>query len=86
MCGTYFEFNSWHFIEIFYRDFRDTCELVRSSSKNVLKLNNYEHANNEKDNTVIIDCETRWNSTFDMLNCALKLKSNLQIFPKPKHK
>ena len=59
---------------------RDTCKLVRSSSKNVLKLKNYAHANNEKDNKVILDCETRWNSTFDMLNCALKLKKSLTDF------
>ena len=54
--------------------------MVRSSSKNVLKLKNYAHANGEKDNKVILDCETRWNSTFDMFNCALKLKKSLTDF------
>ncbi len=52
---------------------RDTCKLVRSSSKNVLKLKNYAPANGEKDHKW-------WKRSFDTLNCALKLKKSLTDF------
>ena len=59
---------------------RDICKLARSSSRNVLKLKNYAQSNGEKDNKIILDSETRWNSTFDMLNSVLKLKESLTDF------
>ncbi len=43
-------------------------------------MKNYVQSNGENDNKIILDCETRWNSTFDMLSPALKLKTSLNDF------
>ena len=57
---------------------RDICKLARSSSRNNLKLKNYAQSNDENDNKIILDCATRWNSTFDILSTAFKLNKITQ--------
>jgi hypothetical protein len=54
--------------------------LAKNSSRKNLKLKNYAKSNGENHNKIILDCETHWNSTFDMLSIALKLKPSLNDF------
>ena len=56
---------------------RNVVKAVRGSSKLEHKLQQYAHFHDEPDKKLILDCEIRWNSTFDMLQVALKLKMSL---------
>ena len=40
-------------------------------------MKQYAAINNESDLKIILDCETRWNSTYEMLKVAIKLKKSL---------
>ena len=52
----------------------DAIKAVRGSSKLEYNLSQYTSLNDEPDRKVILDCEIRWNSTFEMLQVALQLK------------
>jgi len=56
---------------------REAIKAIRGSSKLELKLEQYAKLNEEADRKLILDCQIRWNSTFDMLQVALKLKNSL---------
>ena len=59
---------------------RDACKLVRGSSKLAQKMKQYTAINNENDIKIILDCEIRWNSTYDMLKVAFQLKKSITTF------
>ena len=56
---------------------RNAIKSVRGSSKLEHKLQQHSQLNGEPERKLILDCEIRWNSTFDMLQVALKLKKSL---------
>ena len=56
---------------------RNVCKKIHSSTKLTAELTVYEKANKEKELSVVLDVEVRWNSTYDMLNRAVKIRKSL---------
>nr|GMD43902.1 zinc finger BED domain-containing protein RICESLEEPER 2-like [Ipomoea batatas] len=60
-------------------DVRDSVEYVNRSEARRIQFANCVQQLQLKDRKLIHDCKTRWNSTFEMLSCALKFKEAFKI-------
>ena len=58
---------------------RKLVKLIRKSAKILEELENLAKISNRKFLCPIIDCKTRWNSTYKMINRACILKENIQM-------
>ena len=61
---------------------RFICKKINASSKLASELTAYQKACKEKELSVTLDIEIRWNSTFEMLNKAIKIKKSLTAISK----
>ncbi|XP_042405095.1 zinc finger BED domain-containing protein RICESLEEPER 3-like [Zingiber officinale] len=59
---------------------RKSIEYVNSSEARRVQFAECVQQLQLKDKKLIHDCKTRWNSTFEMLSCALKFKEAFKIF------
>ncbi|XP_031106232.1 zinc finger BED domain-containing protein RICESLEEPER 2-like [Ipomoea triloba] len=60
-------------------DVRDSVEYVNRSEARRIQFANCVQQLQLKDRKLIRDCKTRWNSTFEMLSCALKFKEAFKM-------
>ncbi|XP_019165738.1 PREDICTED: zinc finger BED domain-containing protein RICESLEEPER 2-like [Ipomoea nil] len=61
------------------RDVRDSVEYVNRSEARRIQFADCVQQLQLKDRKLIRDCKTRWNSTFEMLSCALKFKEAFKM-------
>lgn len=61
---------------------RFVCKKINASSKLGFELKAYQMACKEKELSVTLDIEIRWNSTFEMINRAIKIKKSLTAISK----
>lgn len=59
---------------------RHFCKKIHCSSANQGDLKRFCEENSETYNKIVMDIEIRWNSTFDMLRSALKMKKSITFF------
>lgn len=67
-------------IESIISDVRESVEYINRSEARRMKFANIEQQLQLKDRKLVCDCKTRWNSTFEMVSCALKFKEAFQIY------
>ncbi|XP_031105178.1 zinc finger BED domain-containing protein RICESLEEPER 3-like [Ipomoea triloba] len=60
-------------------DVRDSVEYVNQSEARRIQFADCVQQLQLKDRKLIRDCKTRWNSTFEMLSCALKFKEAFKM-------
>ncbi|XP_019167994.1 PREDICTED: zinc finger BED domain-containing protein RICESLEEPER 2-like [Ipomoea nil] len=60
-------------------DVRNSVEYVNRSESRRIQFANCVQQLQLKDRKLIRDCKTRWNSTFEMLSCALKFKEAFKM-------
>nr|GMD96962.1 zinc finger BED domain-containing protein RICESLEEPER 2-like [Ipomoea batatas] len=60
-------------------DVRDSVEYVNRSEARRIQFADCVQQLQLKDRKLIRDCKTRWNSTFEMLSCALKFKEAFKM-------
>lgn len=64
-------------IDEFIEKIRYFCKKIHCSSKLKSELKNQIEINQEPEISVVLDVETRWNSTFSMLSTALSIKKSI---------
>ncbi|XP_047326863.1 zinc finger BED domain-containing protein RICESLEEPER 1-like [Impatiens glandulifera] len=67
-------------IEDIIGDIREGVEYVNRSEARRVQFAECVQQLQLKDQKLIRDCKTRWNSTFEMLSCALKFKEAFKMF------
>ncbi|XP_047320425.1 zinc finger BED domain-containing protein RICESLEEPER 2-like [Impatiens glandulifera] len=67
-------------IEDIISNIRESVEYVNRSEARRVQFADYVQQLQLKDKKLIRDCKTRWNSTFEMLSCALKFKEVFKMF------
>ncbi|XP_042423651.1 zinc finger BED domain-containing protein RICESLEEPER 2-like [Zingiber officinale] len=72
-------------IEDIISNIRENVEYVNRSEARRMQFIECVQQLQLKDKRLIRDCKTRWNSTFEMLSCALKFKEVFQMFKERDH-
>ncbi|XP_074572365.1 zinc finger BED domain-containing protein RICESLEEPER 2-like [Curcuma longa] len=72
-------------IEDIISNIRESVEYVNRSEARRMQFTECVQQLQLKDKRLIRDCKTRWNSTFEMLSCALKFKEVFQMFKERDH-
>jgi hypothetical protein len=66
-------------IKIPIKNLRKLVKIIRKSTKILEELENFAKLDNVKFLRPIMDCKTRWNSTYKMINRACVLKEHIQM-------
>ncbi|KAK8519396.1 hypothetical protein V6N12_025435 [Hibiscus sabdariffa] len=57
----------------------DTVDFLNASDARLKRFGELASQYNVQDRKLILECKTRWNSTYDMLDCAIKFR---KVFPR----
>ncbi|KAK8579507.1 hypothetical protein V6N12_069831 [Hibiscus sabdariffa] len=57
----------------------DTVDFLNASDARLKRFDELASQYNVQDRKLILECKTRWNSTYDMLDCAIKFR---KVFPR----
>jgi hypothetical protein len=69
-----------YFIGDIVKQIRVNLKFIRQSPQNLEKFEKICEFNNEKFMKPELDCKTRWNSTFTMLNTAVTMSESINFF------
>ena len=57
----------------------ETVDFLNSSEARLKRFGELVSQYNMQERKLVLECKTRWNSTYDMLNCAIKFR---KVFPR----
>lgn len=61
-------------VKIIVKNVHDTVDYLNGREARMRKFVEIVQQFNLKERRLVLECKTRWNSTYDMLSCAIKFK------------